>query len=134
MLKGLKSIEHIGIHSEDTKKLTDWYCDTLGLDVTFEMKKDQPEKSIYFLKGLDGTIIEILPSNENKIKRELNDSGFSHIGINVDNFKEVEEQLKARGVVFDNIRETSMGWTIGYFNDPDGNTLEIVYRPKGEKI
>ena len=134
MLKGLRSVEHIGIHSKNTKKLSDWYCNTLGLEAAYEIKKDQPEKSIYFLKGLKGTIIEILPSNDVENERGLNDVGFSHIGITVDNFKQVEEQLKARGVVFDNIRETSIGWTIGYFNDPDGNTLEIVYRPENENI
>jgi len=134
MLKGLKSIEHIGIHSKDTRKLANWYCDTLELEVVYEITKEQPEKSIYFLKGLKGTIIEILPSNDNKNERELNDAGFSHIGIIVDDFKVVEEQLKDRGVVFDTVRQTSMDWTIGYLNDPDGNTLEMVYRPDSEKI
>lgn len=134
MLKGLRNIEHLGIYSPDTKRLTDWYCDVLGFEVTFKIVKDLPEKSIYFLRGSEGMVVEILPSNDKKNVRDLNDPGFSHIGITVDDFEKVAEALNAKGVVLKNVRETGMGWTIGYFNDPDGNILEIVYRPESEKI
>ncbi|GAI30644.1 unnamed protein product, partial [marine sediment metagenome] len=67
-------------------------------------------------------------------KRILDDSGYSHIGITVDNFEEAEEALKSKGVILNIKRKTSIGWTIGYFNDPDGNVLEIIYRPENEEI
>ncbi|MGM0366225.1 MAG: VOC family protein [Actinomycetota bacterium] len=134
MLEGLKNIEHLGIYSKNTKKLADWYSDVLGMEVAFKISKDLPEKSIYFLKGADGTVVEILPSNNKDNARDLDDPGYSHIGITVDNFDKAAKALKDKGVVLKNVRNTSIGWTIGYFNDPDGNILEIVYRPKGGKI
>lgn len=134
MLKGFKNIEHLGIYSPNTKRLTDWYCDMLGFEITFKISKDQPEKSIYFLKGAKGMVIEILPSNNEQHKRILDDPGYSHIGITVDNFEEAEEALKSKGIILNIKRKTSIEWTIGYFNDPDGNVLEIIYRPENEEI
>jgi len=58
----------------------------------------------------------------------LNHPGFSHIGLFVDDFKKMESVLKKKGIILDGVRETSNGWRIGYFEDPEGNTWEIVSR------
>ena len=135
MLKELKAIEHIGIYSSDPKKLTDWYCNTFGMEIVYKIDKGVPEKSIYFLKAGNGMIVEILPASSNqKVERNVGDPGFSHIGIVVKDMSNSVEILKSKGVIFKEIRETSMGWTIGYFNDIDGNTIELIHRPKNEKL
>lgn len=134
MLKDLKNIEHLGIYTSNAKKLTDWYCDVLGLKITHRLVKETPERSIYFLRGTTDMVIEILPTDSNTNKKKLYDPGYSHIAIVVDNFEEAEDYLKNKGITLDLKRKTSAGWTIGYFHDPDGNIIEIVYRPRKEKI
>lgn len=130
MKKGFKTIEHIGIYSPNTKKLADWYIDTFGLNIELKIEKDSDSKSIYFLKS-NSMVIEILPSNKNgRVDRNIDDPGFSHIGVTVEDFKYVMKYLKSRGAIIKNARETSMGWKIGYLEDIDGNKIEIVYRPE----
>jgi catechol 2,3-dioxygenase-like lactoylglutathione lyase family enzyme len=124
-------VEHLGIYARDTQKLSRWYADTLGLTVVRTLEK-AGRPPIYFMKGEGGFEIEILPTNAEAQTRALNDCGYSHVGLVVDDFQAVENDLKAKGVTLHDVRQTSNGWTIGYFEDPEGNRLEMVYRPPEE--
>ncbi len=121
--------EHIGIYAKDTMGLSQWYIDKLGFKVINTLEKEG-RPPIYFLQGEGGLVVEILPTNSSKKERELSSPGFSHLGLVVDDFEESKQALEDRGVNLDNIRNTSNGWTIAYFTDPEGNQLELVYRPK----
>jgi len=121
---------HIGIAAKDPESLCKWYCDVLGFKVIFEIPETERRPvPIYFIQFKTKTTIEIIPaSDEEKIKRETNDPGFSHIGIPVDDFDEAAEYLKSKGITLRNVRQTGLGWKIGYFDDPEGNLIEIVFR------
>ena len=84
------------------------------------------------MKGENGVVIEILPTSSSQQKRELSDPGYSHIGIVVEDFERATSTLQSKGIEPQDVRTTSNGWTIGYFEDPEGNRLEIVYRPEEE--
>ena len=130
MIDHFKNIEHIGIFSPNTKKLAEWYCSVFGLEVSLKISKESDEKSVYFLNSANGMFIEILPSNDKeRLLRSLNDPGISHIGIVVNNFNKVSDYLNSKEIALRDVRETSQGWKIGYFNDLDGNILEIIHRP-----
>jgi hypothetical protein len=85
---------------------------------------------IFFLQAEGGLMIEILPTDSPRSNRELSDPGYSHLGLVVDSFDQVSSSLATKGVSLYNVRQTSNGWTIGYFKDPEGNQLEIIYRPQ----
>jgi len=121
-------IEHIGIYARDVERLAKWYQDVLGFKIIRVLEKPG-RPPIYFL-GYEncGCIIEILPTQKEGKGRELNDPGFSHIGIVVDDFEKAIDHLKSKGVEVFGVRKTSAGWMIGYFRDPEGNILEIVKR------
>jgi catechol 2,3-dioxygenase-like lactoylglutathione lyase family enzyme len=121
--------EHIGIYAQDTAGLSQWYVENLGFKVVRTLEKEG-RPPIFFLQAEEGLAIEILPTNSPRAERQLSDPGYSHIGLVVDDFNEVVTSLQAKGVVVQDIRTTTNGWTIGYFNDPEGNRLEMVYRPK----
>ncbi len=123
-------VEHLGIYARDTKKLADWYADTLGFTVTRKLEKEG-RPPIFFMKPEQGWEIEILPTQTPARRRELSDCGYSHVGLVVDNFGELEILLNSRGIEMHDVRETSNGWRIGYFEDPEGNRLEAVHRPRG---
>jgi catechol 2,3-dioxygenase-like lactoylglutathione lyase family enzyme len=120
-------LEHFGLYAQDTKALADWYIDTLGFHVVRTLEKEG-RPPIYFLSAQQGGEIEILPTQEPHAKRSLNQGGFSHIGLIVDDFSAVEASLAAKEVRLEGVRETSNGWKIGYFDDPEGNTIELVCR------
>ncbi|HEY47059.1 MAG TPA: VOC family protein [Anaerolineae bacterium] len=121
--------EHIGIFARDTVALSRWYLETLGFKVIRTLEKEG-RPPIFFLKGEKGMVIEILPTTSSHVARELSDPGYSHIGLVVQDFDQAASSLQSKGVSLHDVRTTSNGWTIGYFNDPEGNRLEIVYRPQ----
>ena len=121
--------EHVGIYAGDPVKLAHWYIETLGFEVVRTLEKEG-RPPIYFLKGNQGMVIEILPTAATRSSRELSDPGYSHIGLIVEDFDQAASSLQSKGVSLSNVRQTSNGWTIGYFDDPEGNRLEIVYRPQ----
>lgn len=120
-------IEHLGIYAINVNALVNWYHKVLNLTVA--MKLEKPGRPpIYFLKPKEGCQIEILPTPKERKKRELEEPGFSHIGIVVENFDEFVSYLDSKGISLHGVRRTSKGWKIGYFEDPEGNTLEVVQR------
>jgi len=119
--------EHIGIYAKDSESLNKWYCDTLGFIVTRKLEKPS-RPTIYFLKSGEGLQIEILPTTKEWRKRGLEEPGFRHIGIEVDDFEKAASDLKSKGISLHNVRITGKGWKIGYLEDPEGNVLEIVQR------
>ena len=54
-----------------------------------------------------------------------------HICFVVEDFDKAAKTLEERGIKLEGVRETSVGWKIGYFYDPEGNQLELQMRPKG---
>ena len=120
--------EHVGLYAADPVGLAKWYIDTLGFEVVRTLEKEG-RPPIYFLKGDRGLVIEILPTHAARPARELSDPGYSHLGLIVEDFDQAAASLQSKGVSLSNVRQTSNGWTIGYFDDPEGNRLEIVYRP-----
>jgi glyoxylase I family protein len=121
--------EHIGLYASDPVELAAWYIDTLGFKVIRTLEKEG-RPPIYFLQADQGMVIEILTTHAERSTRELADPGYSHIGLIVEDFDQAAASLQAKGVTLANVRQTSNGWTIGYFHDPEGNQLEIVYRPQ----
>lgn len=120
-------LEHIGIYARNPETLAEWYRDTLNLTVVRKLEK-VGRPPIFFLKSEEGGEIEILPTTEERRTRELKEPGFSHIGIVIDNFEEFASYLESKGISLYGVRDTSQGWKIGYFEDPEGNVLEIVQR------
>ncbi|MBN1317818.1 MAG: VOC family protein [Anaerolineales bacterium] len=123
----MMKFEHIGIYARDPQSLAEWYCRVFNLAVVRTLVK-AGRPPIYFLKGEEGVVIEILPTSEPGPDRKLPDAGLSHIGIEVDNHPEMVSHLGTLGVPVYDVRDTSQGWTIGYLKDPEGNVLEIVAR------
>lgn len=119
--------EHIGIYAKDVDALAKWYCDVLGLNVVRKLEK-AGRPPIYFLGSPEGFEVEILPSAADRKERGVEDPGFSHIGIVVQNFDETASYLQSKGSAPFGVKRTSMNWQIGYAKDPEGNVLEIVKR------
>ena len=121
------SIEHVGVYARDSAALAAWYERILGLNEIRRIERgDRPP--VVFLGGERGTVVEILPTDAEPAERDLNCPGFTHLGVVVNDLDAQRERLSGLGVEVWGIRSTSNGWKIGYFRDPEGNTLELVQR------
>lgn len=121
-----KNVEHTAIAAKDTAGLSAWYCKTLGFKVAYDNKKSPPTM---FVK-LGDSLIELIPaSDKTPVARESADPGLSHFAIAVDDFDAALADLKKKGVAISGIREASGGVKVGFFPDPEGNLLQIIYRP-----
>jgi len=121
------NVEHIGIYAQDSAALSKWYADVLQLSELSRIEKEG-RPPVVFLRGETGAIVEILPTSETPGERTLEAPGFTHLGIVVDDLDAQQKRLSDLGVEMWGVRATSNGWKIGYFDDPEGNILELVQR------
>jgi len=118
-------VEHIGIYAQDSAAMAAWYVRVLGLKEIRRIEKDG-RPPIVFLSGETGAVVEILPTDEAPAERSLKTPGFTHLGIVVGDLDAQTKRLAELGVELWGVRSTSNGWKIGYFHDPEGNTLEFI--------
>jgi len=124
------NIEHVGVYSKDPAALAVWYATVIGLK---ELRRIEREgrPPVLFLGGENGVILEILPTDASGGERVLVSLGHSHLGIAVADLDAERKRLAGCGIELEGVRKTSNGWRIGYFKDPEGNTLELIQRKIG---
>lgn len=121
-------IEHIGIYASDTAALAAWYAKALQLSEVRRIERGDGRAPVIFLQGDAGAVVEFLPTADAPQPRDLKTPGLTHLGIVVEDLAAEVTRLGALGVEIRDIRDTSNGWRIGYFDDPEGNILELVQR------
>lgn len=121
------NIEHVGLYAKDPAALANWYERVLGLTVVRKLKRGG-RPPVIFLAGSKGAQLEILPTDSAPQEKTVSEPGYTHLGIVIDDFVSFEKGLAEQGIELWGMRDTSNGWRIGYFNDPEGNILEIVKR------
>ncbi len=118
-------IEHIGIFSEDTEALKDWYIAMFGWKVVYDNGK-----GTFFLKADDGGMIEFVKSGIDGGCHNMKATGIRHIAISVDHFDELVKKLTNAGVkVLTEAAVSAKGIGTMFFEDPDGNVLHLINRP-----
>lgn len=121
-------IEHFAVAAKDTAKLSHWYRDLLGFTVAYDNKKEPPT---FFVRLGAGSMLELIPASEAaRQARRTNEPGMSHFAVSVGNFEAAQADLKAKGIELRDVREASRGVKVGYFDDPEGNLVQIIYRPE----
>ena len=134
------TVVHIGIVVRDMEKMVVFYRDKLGMRYIKEDKNEPggtlgdlkvEERAVFLDAG--NTVIELLdygPFTEERgevVTRET--TGLVHIAFDVDDVEKRASELEAKGIVFD-IKPTDGGpCIVAFFNDPEGNILEL-YKEK----
>ncbi len=118
-------IEHIGIFSNNTDTLKDWYIKMFDWKVVYDNGK-----GTYFLKADDGSMIEFVKTDIDGGKHDMKATGIRHIAISVDNFDELVKKLTDSGVkILTEAAVNAKGIGTMFFEDPDGNVLHLINRP-----
>ena len=119
-----KGLEHTAIASPDPLQLAEWYVQHLGFRINFEYAGN------YFVKAADGSMLEIIPSEGERLPQKLTDPGIRHLAIAVDDFDACHAQLKDSGVSFLTEVLNKQGNRLVFFTDRDGNILHLIHREK----
>lgn len=115
-------LEHTAIASPDPEKLARWYVEHLDFEVVFRYDSN------VFIKAPGGGYIEIIKSEGPRIEQGMKAPGIRHLALEVDDFEQAIETLKAKGVKFIGEPQDIQGNKLVFFQDLEGNLLHLVQR------
>ena len=116
-------LEHTAIASPNPRRLAEWYVEHLGFRINFEYDGN------YFVRALNGTMLEIIPSQGAPAPVTLKDPGIRHLAIAVDDFDASCEHLRRQGTNLLGEPYENQGNRLVFFTDADGNFLHLIQRP-----
>ncbi len=135
----IKTIDHIGILTNDLQKSIEFYTDVLGFSVSMKIDMAEAGLSAVFVEK-DGSKIELMkyrgknvPKRSKGIEIEVGGSLIpinDHITFSVDDIEATVTDIKEKGVAF-NLEPMQLegGMKLASFKDPDGVLIELVEHP-----
>jgi predicted enzyme related to lactoylglutathione lyase len=121
MIKGVNSVV---IWTEDVKKLTPFYRDTLRLKTS----DIGDEFAVFEIGGSQ----QLALGNHSEVRGRSKEPNRVMINLDVDDSRAEYDRLKAKGVEFvrpPSADEAADGTVIATLQDPDGNTLQLFQSP-----
>jgi glyoxylase I family protein len=122
----MTTIEHVAIYAADAPRLKDFYVEAFGMKVVSEGKGDPPG---FFLVDDDDFAIEIIgrPAGQTGVNQRY----VCHLAFWVDDYASARAELERRGIVFETDTAVDNDQIkTAFFNDPEANRLQIVWREK----
>lgn len=117
-------LEHTAIASPNPQQLAEWYAAHLGFHINYEYAGN------YFVKAKDGSMLEIIPSEGERVPQGMKAPGIRHLAIKVDNFDTAHQELKSKNVQFLGEPFNNQGNRLVFFSDGDGNIVHLIEREK----
>ena len=114
-------LEHTAIASPDPERLAGWYVKHLEFHINFTYAGN------FFVKAANGTVLEIIPSEGERIEQAAKAPGIRHLAIAVSDFAAASAALAASGVELGNPIEIK-GNRLIFFTDCDGNLIHLIHR------
>ena len=122
----MSSIEHFAIYADNAPALKRFYETAFGMKTVFEGSGDPPG---YFLIDDRGMAIEII--GRPKGETGANQRWVCHLAFWVEDFAAARAAFEDRGVTFEaDTPVDNDSLRTAFFNDPEGNRLQIVWREK----
>ena len=122
------SFQHMAFKCKELKKTEAFYTKHFGFKRARVFNAGKPDE--FLLLRLDKVCIELFPTKDTQdLKQTAQPLGFQHMAFEVGNIEEALKSLNADGVKTDDIIDCGKiipGMRICFFNDPDGNRLELM--------
>ena len=123
-MAGVTNLGHANIRGRDVEKSEKFYTEVLGLHVV------QRRENLVFMSAREHSHeLAIRAMGDEALDADAARIGINHFAWEVESFDALQEMvhhLKAKGVEI--LRSRNNNFSTGiYFNDPDGNGLEIYY-------
>ncbi|MBV8847351.1 MAG: VOC family protein [Bryobacterales bacterium] len=116
-------VEHVAIASPRPPALAQWYVDHLAFKLIYEYSGN------YFIKAPNGAVLEIIPSNGDRVASKMYDPGLRHVAITVKDFDAAYSSLLSGNVQFlGEPYSTPQGHRLVFFSDCEGNILHLIQR------
>jgi len=135
----IKTIDHIGIMTNDLQKSVKFYTRVLGFSIATTMEMAEAGLSAVFIEKA-GSKIELMeyrgknaPGRSKGV--EISIGGHSipindHITFSVDNIEHTVNEFKEKGIIFSlEPMELEGGIKLASFKDPDGVLIELIEHP-----
>ncbi|HMB46425.1 MAG TPA: VOC family protein [Candidatus Methanoperedens sp.] len=131
----IKTIDHIGIMTNDLQQSVEFYTDVLGFSVSAKIEMEEIGFSAIFVEKNGGKIELIgyrgeIPKRSEGIEIKMGGGSIpinDHITFTVDDIEATVTELKEKGVEF--VLEPIQvegGMKIASFKDPNGVLIELV--------
>lgn len=123
----IKQIGHLALTVEDMETALNFYCGVLPFEKAFELRDDDGNPWIVYVKIGNGQFLELFYGGENKAESLPKPIGFNHFCLEVDDIHEIADHVKNKGWTLD--VEPQMGKDKNYqcwVKDPDGNRIEFM--------
>ncbi len=121
------SVEHLGIAAKDTAALSEWYCRVFGFKEVYKGSKTPPTYIIASPQG--GAMLEILPASELGEEKNEGKQGLRHFALTVEDIDAAKQILSENGANIMYAKDASGGVKVLFFTDPEGNIVQLIYRP-----
>lgn len=125
----VQGIDHVAINVRDLNRSLEFYTKVLGLRIS-EREYQKPDAE-YFL-DCGSSLIGLIQGKEEEGTHLLLDKGLggNHVSfrIRTQDFDRAVEELKRRQVPIHFSKKREKSWSV-YFEDPDGNKLEMTAWP-----
>jgi methylmalonyl-CoA epimerase len=135
----IKTIDHIGILTNDLQQSVEFYTEVLGFSISAKIEMDDVGLSAIFVEK-NGSKIELMgyrgaiPKRSEGIEIKLGGGSIpinDHITFTVDDIEATVTELKEKGVEFAlEPIQVEGGMKIASFKDPNGVLIELVEHPK----
>jgi lactoylglutathione lyase len=123
----IKGIAHLALNVTDMQKSLQFYCEKLGFKKAFEIRDDNGNPWIEYIKVSQGQFIELFYTDGSLSKGDAPGLTYSHVCLEVDDIYEIADSLKGKGLTLD--VEPNQGKDLNYqcwVRDPDGNRIEFM--------
>ena len=123
----ITGIGHVALKVEDMEKSLQFYCDVLGFERAFEIRDDDNNPCIEYIKVVPGQFIELFYGGKNKPEKVPDAIGHDHLCLVVDDINQTANHLKEKGITL--VVEPTQGKDTNYqcwAKDPDGNRIEFM--------
>lgn len=128
----IKQIAHLAFDVADMDQSLNFYCEVLGFTRAFDIRDDQGNPWIEYIKVAEGQFIELFYGGQDKPATPPRPIGFSHLCLEVEDIYETANHLRSHGVKLDvePVKGKDHNWQC-WAKDPDGNRIEFMQLDPG---
>lgn len=126
----IKGIDHVALMTCDAERAARFFIDVLGFRESGRLGTPASPHGVTILVSLGGAQIELFGYGDaGAAQGEERSPGYKHLALLVEDIDAEYERLQAAGVEFTMApTDAGAGLRVAFFQDPDGNSLELMQR------
>lgn len=125
----MKAVQHIAMNCKEIQRQEAFYSKHFGFKRARVFGRDTPKP--WIILRLGETCLELFSAPDNALDKQGGEQpiGFKHLAFEVPDLEQAVADLKADGIATGDIidcNQMAAGLRVCFFNDPEGNILELM--------